>query len=69
MFGLGKEEAKNLDKWLKEHDKTCTFILGDTFPASGGRMTYCFTPTGLGVCTIAKCICGEEKNITNFEGW
>ncbi len=69
MFGLAKEEAKNLDIWLKDHDKECTFLLGDTFPATSGRLTYCFTPTGLGVCVVAKCACGKEHNITNFEEW
>ncbi len=69
MFGLGKEETQNINEWLEEHDKTCTFLLSKVQPASGGRLTYCFTPMGLGLCTVVECACGKKKDVTNFEDW
>jgi hypothetical protein len=35
----------------------------------GGRMTYEFTPTGVGVIVLAKCMCGWEKNLTDYESF
>lgn len=32
-------------------------------------VTYCFTPTHIGVSTIVKCDCGKEINITDYSKW
>lgn len=60
-FELNKEQVEKLDKW-KEHCKTYA-------GAIGGRISITFTPTGLGTCIEAKCICGEKIDLTDAENW
>lgn len=72
-FYLDEYEQKELDKWNAEHYPRCTMGGGsDSISpcgAIGGRLTYCFTPTDLGITTVIKCACGEEVNVTNFDEW
>lgn len=35
----------------------------------GGRITYSFTPTSLGVVVTASCLCGKKLNVTDYESW
>ena len=36
----------------------------------GGHMEFIFTPTAIGdACSIRCDICGEEKNITDYDCW
>jgi hypothetical protein len=36
----------------------------------GGHMEFIFTPTAIAnVCSIRCTICGEEKNITDYNNW
>lgn len=57
-FPISKEEKDFIDEWTKDHlikkhsDTYCGVI--------GGRFTYEFTPTSIGVVGKIKCICGEE---------
>lgn len=37
--------------------------------AIGGRFSYRFIPTSLGVITVVQCACGKEKNVTDFDKW
>jgi hypothetical protein len=37
--------------------------------AIGGALTYSFTPTSLGVVIKAKCACGKEVDVSDYEGW
>lgn len=65
-FNLTKEEEIKYKEWLLEHNKTCSEK--DT-GAIGGRMTFQFTPTSLGVITQVKCACGEKIDLTDYKGW
>ncbi len=60
-FELDSDQKKKYQKWLKRHDKTC--VQKDT-TAMGGRLTYRFTPTGLGTITQVHCICGRKVDLT-----
>jgi len=40
-----------------------------TSTAIGGRLSYIYTPTGLGTCVSVKCKCGLEANITDTSHW
>lgn len=67
MFSLTDEQRKQVSEWWKNH-KCYKRYAG----AIGGSMTYCFTPTGLGVVEIVKCSfpdCNEELNLTNYDDW
>jgi len=66
-FEFYDDQPKKYRKWYEEHNKTCPLYQNDG--AIGGRLTYCFTPTSLGVITVVKCGCGEELNLTDVENW
>ena len=68
-FELSKEEEEKYQKWLAEHDKTCPLHPRKAPTAIGGRITFCFTPTGLGVIIGVECSCGEKVDLTNYEEW
>lgn len=64
-FEIFPEEAAKLHEWWIKHDCRLKNHQG----AIGGRMTYCFTPTSLGVVTKCVCACGEEIDVTDYENW
>jgi hypothetical protein len=35
----------------------------------GGRLTYSFTPTGLGCVVVVRCACGAEIDLTDYTDW
>ncbi len=69
VFKLDEKELTEYRKWIEEHDKTCPHADPMKQGAIGGRLTYTFTPTSLGVITIVKCACGEEINLTDTDSW
>jgi len=73
-FTISPGEQKVIQAWLDEHNKTCKYYDDGTQAscpsgAIGGRLTYCFTPTGLGLITEVKCMCGDTVNTTEVEDW
>ena len=64
---LDEKELQQYVEWNTKHKPMCSAYMNDG--AIGGRLTFCFTPTGLGMCTEIKCMCGETINVTNFEDW
>ena len=69
MFELDDKQINELQEWREEHDRKCKFSKPDSCGAIGGRFTYCFTPTGLGVLTSVRCACGAEVNLTDTNDW
>lgn len=60
------ENAEKFVEWDTNHEcKHKELVVG----AIGGRLTFLFTPTGLGCINIVKCLCGEEINLTKSEDW
>jgi hypothetical protein len=65
QFTLTDDEILTLREWDRAgHDCTIT-----TEGAIGDRLTYQFTPTGLGIIKVVKCACGAKLNLTNYEDW
>ncbi len=60
-FKLTDEQEQEYDNWHNH----CDFDAG----AIGGRISFVFTPTGLGECVVVKCLCGEEINLTDSNNW
>lgn len=60
---LDKEQLKNFNNWNKERKEVCKLTYTG---AIGGRLTYSFTPTGLGTVVKVKCACGEEIDLTDY---
>ena len=59
----GKEKTKEL-AFLKKHEKCrCT-------ATTGGKFTYAFTPTGIGIYVMIRCnVCCVSKDLTDTSDW
>ncbi len=71
-FILEGTELEIFKEWDKEHVKTCPVINnGKPYPADsiGFRLTYSFSPSGLGDCVEVSCSCGESKSCTDTSNW
>lgn len=63
VFEITQEDEVEFETWLSEHDKTCPLKERSTQGAIGGRLTYSFTPTGIGLMKKISCACGKEINV------
>ncbi len=70
-FKLSDTEYATYNNWMEVHNQTCKYHSnsGKISSAIGGRITFCFTPNSLGMCTVIKCACGEEIDLTDVSGW
>lgn len=67
-FELYCQEVQNYTDWLREHDDKCkerheyhgAIHIGDTFQ---------FTQNSVGRGVKVICVCGEEKDITDYDCW
>lgn len=63
-FEPSEKELKLIDEFIRQHKK-CNFT-----STTGGKITYSFTPTGLGVVTTIKCnACGKQEDVTDIDFW
>jgi len=65
VFTLDEQQIKKLKKWSCY--KRCKKNTKEG--AIGGRLTYSFTPVGLGVAVAVSCNCGNMINLTDYESW
>ena len=63
-FPMTEEEVQKAEKWMKEHDESAHN--GKSSGAIGGRYTYEFTPTSIGVFCGLRCSCGASVTLTDF---
>jgi len=68
-FEMSPIEIKTANKWIIKHDKVCPLVNGNIHAAIGGRITYTFTPTSLGMACGVSCACGESKEVTDVSDW
>jgi len=62
------ENMEKLNEWKQNHK--CEYTENTMrVGAIGGRLTYKFTPTGLGCIQKVRCSCGEEIDLTDLENW
>lgn len=64
-FSISEEEDKRIEEWQKKHDAEVHGLktLTDRVRAGGcigGRYTYYFTATSIGVIGTVKCNCGAK---------
>lgn len=71
-FTLSEEEMKSALIFINNHNcglktdpKTGTKKTG----AIGGKTSYRFTPTSIGVAVTVLCACGKEENVTDYDSW
>ncbi len=63
MFDLTKEQIEEINKWM---DKCGSGATG----AIGGRYTYSFTPTSLGlVVKVEDALTGKKLDVTYYNEW
>jgi len=55
-FILDEKQTKQFLEWNDKHKKECKLYGKDG--AIGGRLTFSFTPNGLGVIEKVTCACG-----------
>ena len=60
MFKLTEDQQEETKEWMHGHD--CPI---DYEGAIGGKITYNFTPTGLGVIERVSCSCGSVLDLLN----
>lgn len=68
-FQLDPEQVTKLGAWLDQHDHTCG--LARYAGAAGGRLSITFTPTSLGIITVAQCACakGSTVDLTDYDAF
>ena len=64
MFNLTAEQKEQTNKWMMGHG--CPVAHEG---AIGGKITYSFTPTSLGVVEKVSCSCGVTLNLTEYDEW
>ena len=64
-FPISKEEENAIDEWKSNHDREAHN--NSTAGAIGGRYSYYFVPTSIGVIGTIKCSCGAEFCFTDFD--
>ena len=65
-FEMSKKSYKQYCDWSKEHDKKCPYLHTG---AAGGRTSFCFTPTGIGIEIKVHCTCGANIDVTDTSEW
>ena len=62
MFTITPEQIVKIQEWDK--------CKGKYHGAIGGHLTYCFTPTGLGIIVQVQCgRCKEKLDISEYDHW
>lgn len=64
-FTLNTAQAKKLNAWQKKHRHPRA-----PQTAIGGKLTYSFTPTGVGVVMEVTCACcGKTLDFSDYDAW
>lgn len=70
-YNLSPKEAEKAETWQTQHE--CMYSPGpDGLPQTGpigGRWSFVFTPTSIGVAVEVRCACGAEEDITDYCCW
>ncbi len=62
-FEVSKADSKKIEAWIEKQGPR-------TIGTIGGRYSYCFTPTSLGVVfKVLDALTGAELDLTDYEGW
>ena len=73
-FTISDQDEQKINEWLDDHNKTCIYYDDGSKAehpcgAIGGRLTYDFTPTGLGSIIHVTCMCTEALDLTEYTNW
>lgn len=64
-FPISRDEEKKIKKWCEKHDREKHGLVTDNMRINaegvgGGRYSYHFVPTSIGVSGVVRCGCGDE---------
>lgn len=64
-FPISEKEWESISTWMRKHQEEAHGAKTEDQHlrlqgCSGGRYTYIFTPTGLGISGVIRCVCGAE---------
>ena len=68
-FTIDDKEYEVYRDWFNKHNESCKLKNPNNQTTIGGRITFSFTPTGLGTVITVECACGEKVNVTDIEDW
>lgn len=63
-FKLNQTQTNKIALWESTH--RCSV---KNEGAIGGKVTFSFTPTSLGVIEKVKCACTAQLDVTDYESW
>lgn len=71
---FSQEEFQKYTEWDDKHYPKCKFYDDGTKVDSpqgaiGGRLTFSFTPTSVGLIIRVECACGEKIDCTDYSCW
>jgi hypothetical protein len=72
MFGLNATQSMRLDEWTEELEAKIEAKEGHKpyYGATGGQLTYMFTPTNLGIVVkVEHCYTKETIDLSEYENW
>ena len=71
MFSLTTEQEQQVSEWIKEQDRFLELQGKDTYGgACGGRFTYSFTPTSIGVIVkVSDGRSGATIDVTDYKSF
>jgi hypothetical protein len=65
-FTITDEQEKKIEEWLE----TLKPLMNTYSGPIGGRLSYRFTPTSLGIAVYVKdCMSDQELNLTDYDSW
>lgn len=65
-FDLSGEQRKQVEEWRSLHQQECPITYGG---AIGGKYTWQFTPTSLGIVIKIVCACGGSVDVSDYDMW
>lgn len=69
-FQLTKQEVQRLKEWDELHIITHHGGKDPDNTPIGGRLTFEFTPTSLGVIVQVRCACKQDTcDLTDYDAW
>jgi len=66
---IGHSVLIDVEKYKHFLSHNCSLDLTKLENDIGGKYTFLYTPTTLGIAVTVRCGCGEELNITDYGSW
>lgn len=68
-FRLTPKQNVQIKEWDADHENSLGQKCVEPDTAIGGRTTFSFTPTSIGVVVRIRCACGWTIDVSDYEDW